>query len=667
MSQHNYFLGQSGKLIKLAAHKTPEFIEKRNVNWMINGTDDEWYNRQPDYYNHLYNSSAKNNTIINVKCDYTVGQGLSYDDLGLDLSKKIEVKSFIYKLKDNDVFVRSVKDRAIQGGFANEMIYNQKGDKVMPHHIDFSHIRVSKPEWDETEGRYKDPVYYYTSDWSVRKPHENKDFTEFLPFKWDKTPDKTKRYLYYYKDYRPDLGAYPMPEYLACVPYISADYEVGNFTYNNVKNGFTAGYLVNFYNGEPDEKAKREISEMYKNTLHGTDNAGKSVLSFNEDKDSGVEVTPINPNGQDDRFVNLNNSIRDEIYTGHGVDPVIVGLKGDNGWSNNADEKRTAIEGWQNSYIDTIQGIFEDYFTDLLNFNGLSGKIKIIKKQPISQGLSEATLVSISTVDELRSMAGLEKSNVEGNKVSEALSTLSPLVQTKILDSMSLEEIRGLISLSTLSPIDKKTIETTQTMSADDQLLRMFEGCGVWDDECVLIDQREEPIFDTKDAFNKENEFKEKFINQSEINVLKLLVDGIEPKDIQATLKISANDYTKIVDSLNEQGLTEEGQPTNKGTREAKKSEVFVVYKYVKRSDVQGDAIIATTRPFCKNLIRLSSNRSWTLDDIKAMNNDMPKEGSGLAASDVFTSRGGWRTLEGTNIHVPFCRHVWQQRLVRKK
>lgn len=661
MSQHNYFLGQSGKLIKLAAHKTPEFIEKRNVNWMINGTDDEWYNRQPDYYNHLYNSSAKNNTIINVKCDYTVGQGLSYDDLGLDLSKKIEVKSFIYKLKDNDVFVRSVKDRAIQGGFANEMIYNQKGDKVMPHHIDFSHIRVSKPEWDETEGRYKDPVYYYTSDWSVRKPHENKDFTEFLPFKWAEKPDKTKRYLYYYKDYRPDLSAYPMPEYLACVPYISADYEVGNFTYNNVKNGFTAGYLVNFYNGEPDEKAKREISEMYKNTLHGTDNAGKSVLSFNEDKDSGVEVTPINPNGQDDRFINLNNSIRDEIYTGHGVDPVIVGLKGDNGWSNNADEKRTAIEGWQNSYIDTIQGIFEDYFTDLLNFNGLSGKIKIIKKQPISQGLSEATLVQISTLDELRDMAGLSKSNIETNPVSEALTTLSPLVQTKILDSMSLEEIRSLISLTTSGIIEKKPIETTQTMSADDQLLRMFESSGICDDEYELIDSREIPIFGTNDAFAKGNEFKEKFVNKMDVTILNLLLGGASPKEIQDALEISKREYDDLITSLNERGLTDNGEPTNKGKNEVKKDEVFVVYKYVKRSDVGGSAIIKTTRPFCRDLIILSSieKRSWTIEDIRRMNNGM-----GL---DVFTSRGGWRTLPDTNIHVPFCRHVWQQRLVRKK
>ena len=451
---------------------------------------------------------------------------------------------------------------------------------------------------------------------------------------------------------------YPLPEYVACAPYISADYEIANFTYNNVKNGATAGYLVNFFNGEPSEVQKRNITEMYRNTFHGTDNAGKSLLSFNESKESGVEVTPINPNGQDDRFTNLNNSIRDEIYTGHGVDPVVVGLKGDNGFNNNADEKRTAVNEWQNSYVDTVQGIFEDYFTDVMNFNGIVGKIKIIKKQPVSKPLSEAILTQISTIEELREMAGLGKSKVEPNPVNDSLTQLSPLVQNKILDSMSLEEIRSLISLKTLSPIDKAEVKTTQTMSKEDQLLRMFVNSGIFDDECELIDKRETPIFSTKDAFKKANEFKEMFVNQTEINALKLLIEETPPDEIKSLLQISTDEYNEILRSLQEQKLlNDELTVTNKGKREAKKSEVFVVYKYVKRSDVDGPAIIETTRPFCKNLIRLSANKSWRLEDIQAMNNGMDL--------DVFTSRGGWRTIEGTNIHVPFCRHVWEQRLVR--
>ena len=614
---HNYFIGQSGKLIAFNAHKTPEFKEQQSIDWVLFGNDEDWKNRYPDYSIHNYNSSPKNNTIINKKCEYTIGQGLTYDSLGLDLPKKIEAQTFIKKIKDNECFNRSVKDRAIHGGFANEMIYNQKGDKAMPHHVDFSFIRISKPKWNEKEKKYDDPTFYYTSNWSARKPQENKDWTIFHPFKWEESKDKSKRYLYYFKDYRPALGVYPLPEYIACTPYISADYEVGNFTYNNVKNGFSAGYLVNFFNGEPTADQKRQISEAYKNTLHGTDNAGKSILSFNESKDTGVEITPINPNGQDDRFVNLNKSIRDEIYTGHGVDPVVVGLKGDNGFNNNADEKRTAISEWQNSYVDTIQGIFEDYFTDILNFNGLNGKIKIIKKQPITPIMSEALMTANLTKNEIRKQYGWEE-------------------------------------------ITENQITTNQTMSKDDELLRMFVNSGIFDDECDLIDKRETPILSTKDAFNKANEFKEMFVNQTEINVLKLIIEQTPESEIKSLLQISSKEYKDIVSSLQEQKLLDDDLTvTNKGKREAKKSEVFVVYKYVKRSDVDGPAIIETTRPFCKNLIRLSANKSWRLEDIEAMNNGMDL--------DVFTSRGGWRTLEGTNIHVPFCRHVWSQRLVRAR
>jgi hypothetical protein len=612
---HNFFIGQSGRLIAFNSHKTPEFREQQSVDWVLYGSDDEWKNRYPDYSIHNYNSSPKNNTIINKKCEYTVGQGLTYDSIGLDLPRKIEAKTFINKLKDNDCFTRSVKDRAIHGGFANEMIYNKKGDKVMPYHVDFSYIRVSKPKWNEKEMKYEDPIFYYTSNWNVRKPQENKDWTIFNMFKWDVSPEPSKRYLYYYKDYRPSLGVYPLPEYVACAPYISADYEIANFTYNNVKNGATAGYLVNFFNGEPSEVQKRNITEMYKNTFHGTDNAGKSLLSFNESKESGVEVTPINPNGQDDRFTNLNNSIRDEIYTGHGVDPVVVGLKGDNGFNNNADEKRTAVNEWQNSYVDTVQGIFEDYFTDVMNFNGIVGKIKVLKKQPITIIMSESLMTANLSKNEIRKQYGYE-------------------------------------------PIKESEIVPTQTMSKDDQLLRMFVNSGIFDDECELIDKREIPIFSTKDAFKKANEFKEMFVNQTEINALKLLIEETPPNEIKSLLQISTDEYNEIVRSLQEQKLlNDELTVTNKGKREAKKSEVFVVYKYVKRSDVDGPAIIETTRPFCKNLIRLSANKSWRLEDIQAMNNGMDL--------DVFTSRGGWRTLEGTNIHVPFCRHVWEQRLVR--
>ena len=47
----------------------------------------------------------------------------------------------------------------------------------------------------------------------------------------------------YYKEYRPDLGEYPMPDYIAAVPYLEADAEISNFTIQNIRNGLTTATL----------------------------------------------------------------------------------------------------------------------------------------------------------------------------------------------------------------------------------------------------------------------------------------------------------------------------------------------------------------------------------------------------------------------------------------
>ena len=618
MSLSNLYFFNGVDLLKFDAHKTPEFKQRNTVDWVLYGNDDEWKNRYPDYLIHLYNSSPKNNAIINKKCSYIKGQGLNFGGSGLSLQDKIELGGFVAKLEDSKVFERSVSDLSIFGGFTNEMVFNKGGDKVEPYHIDFSNIRVSKPVWNEESQDWNRPTYYYTSDWSSRKPHNNEDFVEFEEFNPHETPDKNKRYLFYYKEYRPDLGVYPLPDYLASVPYIAADYEISNFTINNVKNGFTSGYLINFYNGDPTEEQKRDIVANFDAVLHGTDNAGKSIKSFNEDKDSAVDITPLNANGQDDRFINLNNTIRDEIYTGHGVDPVIAGLKGDSGWSNNADEKRVAVEEWQNSYVDSKQKIFEDYFTNVAHFNEIRGQVLIVKKRPTTAQASEGEIAQILTIEERRERIGYPAKRPESKEV------------------------------------------TNVEMSKDDQLLEMFSNCGINDEELEFMDSRQVPILGTEDAFSKEEDYKQEFATKLEISILKLLIGGAKPSDIQKSLKISEEKYNESIVNLTEEGyLTDDGDITQSGEEEAKKDEVFVVYKYAKRNDVSGGDIIDTTRDFCKNMVGQSRTRSWTIEDIKLMNNGM-----GL---DVFTSRGGWRTIEGTNRHVPFCRHIWEQRLVRKR
>ena len=196
----------------------------------------------------------------------------------------------------------------------------------------------------------------------------------------------------------------------------------------------------------------------------------------------------------------------------------------------------------------------------------------------------------------------------------------------------------------------------------------MFENCGINDDELFVVDSRQTAILSTEDAFNKAKEYVEQFASKLSINILRMIIGKVPDNAIQKSLKISQEEYDESIEQLKAEGLlTEEGEPTEKGKVESKEDELFVVYKYVVRSDASGGSLLPTSRPFCVRLIGQSAFKSWTIEDINAMNNGMTY--SSGRKMDVFRTRGGWKTIKGSSpaIHTPFCRHIWEQRLVTRK
>ena len=661
---NNIFLKQQGKaLVKFDAHKPPLFEEVKNnefvqYGYVARGDKDakKWNNLYPDYLLYLYNRSAKNNSIINGKNKYIVGQGWAFDNISLSFEQRTSLKAFTRLLEQSKITRDLSLDRTIFGGFACEIITSNDSEKITTSHIDFSKVRQFKITTDK-EGVKSELKYGYTSDWSVKNPENNEDFETLYPFTWDSNDiDNNKRYIVYYKDYRPDSKEYPLPDYIGAVPYIESDYEIGNFVLNNVKNGFSGGYLVQFNNGDPTDEQKASIDAQFNNAFTGTDNAGKVLKSFNEDKESGIEITPLGANGQDDRYINLNKQIQGEIYTGHNFNPSIVGITDGNGFNNNAGEIRVASEMFQNTYVDTEQGVLEDFFNSVAGYNGLPERLKIIKLEVVSEPLSEATIVQISTVNELREKAGMPPSTVEANKVSEALSTLSPLVATKILETMSAKEVRDLIGLKTSS-----TGVQLSKQDTDKAITKHFETCGINDEDYEIIESRELMASDMFDAFKQAEQFKrEYFISKEENLILGLLNKGQTTSQIANELQISETDLGDFIDSLVSQELvSSDGELTPQGKAEIEQNQVFVVYKYAKRGDAKGDSVISGTRDFCRDLVRQSISKSWTRADIDALNN---KQGL-----DVFSSRGGFYNNPNTGVTTPYCRHVWQQRLVRLK
>ena len=540
--------------INFKGYDLPKFKESRKGHWYEYGSERPYKNCYGDFLVKLLNESSKQSTIIDAKTKFIVGKGFAVEGNKLNFQQKALVEGFLRMPNEdgnmNDLLVKITKDKKVFGGFAMQIRVNALGKIASVDHIDFNYIRVGIEE----------NTYYYTSDWKSRNPEKNEDFTTMELFPFDESVSKDKNYLIYYKEYRPDLGEYPLPDYVAAIPYLEADAEISNFTLQNIKNNLSAGYLISFANGQPSDEEMADIERRFKDYATGTDNAGKPLLSFTDQASDHPQILPIPVNGQDERFINLNNQITQEIFTAHSiVSPMLFGIKDQTGLGNNADELRTSAELYQNLHIDNEQELLNNLFNEIINFNGLPKCLFIQKIEPVGKPLSEAVVVGVMTQDEIREKVGLPPSEVESNKVAEAIGLLSPLVATKVLDNMSAEEIRELIGLK------GEFVKRTETLKKvfkdadnelDDMIFAQLERTGFNEADFEVLESVNNEITNLKDAERFESDLlsKHKFaleraLTDMEKAVLDMLIDNpsLPNNEIRKALEISLDDVNDIV------------------------------------------------------------------------------------------------------------------------
>ncbi len=605
--------------------------EERTLDWVVWGDMEGWENQQPQYYDYLSKMSSKNNSILEEKNKYVYGKGFVPVASKKEKVTKIQLNAFLNKINKSKVFRKLVTDGNKYNAFAAEMIFDIKGEKVFPHFLPIKNIRVSKDEYNE-KNELLPKVYYYTSDWSKgRKAKDNKDFVEFHPFEWDAEKlDLTKRYVVYWKGDQYEDEYYSEPTYLGGVPYIDADCEVGNFVKNNTKNGFTGGYMVNFYNGTPTEEQKADIKKQFDSVLHGTDNAGKSVKSFNENNAKGVEITPLTDNGQDDRFISLNEQIRDEIFTAHRVSPLLVGIGKTGGLSNNADELRTVEERFTNSYVYPSQEVYNEFVNNILEFNEIIGEAKLQRLDPIKPSITIDFVKDVATRSELRKIA--RDSGYELPEINDELESSTALMKRETIREFSDEE---------------KT------------LIDCFAEICTNDSELNIICKRESQFSNVFEAKKSNDKLVFEFATRNENSLLKLLSEkpDLSNDELAQLLKVKPSDIASMIDTLNADGLLEGTNVTEQGETEIKDNEIFVVYKYELRSDAP--PLEGVSREFCIDMVEKSKTKSWTIEQIQEISNRV--------GYDVFSRRGGWYHNPRTEKNTPYCRHIFSQRLVRKK
>ena len=633
----------------ISSYKVPIFEKERNKDWVKYGED----NAYPQYLCDLFNKSAKHNAILTAKQKYTFGRGLKITE-GQQGESAVKAQKMLINPNRfetlDDIFGKVALDKRLYGGYAIQVVWSKASGRISElYHMDFAKIRSNV---DNTE-------FYYSENWADYRP-------KYATYKCFNPDKKEGVQILYYREYRPNLSTYPLPDYIGAIPYIESDVEVANFHRANLQNNFFFGGILNFNNGTPEPEEQQELVKRI-NRRHGsTDNAGRWIINFSDGQDKAPNVIPIQPSDLDKQFDILNKTIQQEIFVAHRVtSPMFMGIRVE-GQLGGRNEIIDSFRLFQQNEIKPDQVHFEKVFNYLASFNGVADAYRVEELEPFNPEFSETTLLEIATKDELREMAGLPV--VELSESVKKLESLPANIQDKIVNTLSTEELRGFVGL----PVQLK-MEFSDNWEDE---IKVFAEFGDSVENYELFESRFVDVFEDLEEDVRKHTFEEhledleqtlyEFVvpNTPEENkVLEAVKKDpfISKKDLGFNVGLSPEKLDEVLKSLKDKAILTQTDGTwnilqvvpskNQIKRIADEVEKFAVkYRYTGPKD-------SRNREFCAALLDL--DRLYTRKEIDTI--------SKRVGRDVWKRRGGWKTIKGTDIHIPFCRHQWAGILTRKK
>lgn len=430
-------------------------------------------------------------------------------------------------------------------------------------------------------------------------------YTKYPAFN-PKTAEGGKAQVFFYKMYRPGLTYYPLPDYISGKQNIETDAEIANFHNNHIKTGFSAGTIVTFFNGEPTLEEKKEIERNIKRKHTGTDNSGGFILNFVDKPDQEPKISRLQPDEMDKQYIELYKTVSDEIFIAHRItNPSIFGVK----VAGQLGSRQDLIDSKEMFYTDYVKGkvaIIERVFNYFMEWIAKGGSIVIPK-------------------------ATAQDSTGDTNAAPQAMAK-----QRTEADVLQIFEQFG-------EPASNYRIIKSRRLRFD-------------------ADAENEEAF--KHDFSHDFEFAEPLnITISDVHAKVLGAIKENPKltiaDISNLTGLSIDEVNKAYTYLVDEGVikTVDGETviTDRGLKTIDEAdlvttEIFVKYKYAGVRDNRN-------RPFCAKV--LDMDRLYTRQDIDSI--------SDAAGYNVWLQRGGWYHNPKTDVNTPYCRHFWNQVIVKKK
>ena len=362
----------------------------------------------PQLLDQLYYTSPLHGAIIDFKTNAVLGGGYEIDNTRLTTKQKVDAIAFMKTLGDRHIVKAVLQDLQIH----NRVYFIGKKENGKAKIK--TRVAPAKIRKDNTGG-----LFFYCDDWSR--------LIGVKPLKRFRDAANGEQFIWCYEVPSVGQDIYSLPTYSSANNWIFLDGEMSYLQKSNILNAIFPSFAVKF----PKKPQGQEEMQMIKNTiekLKGAENAGKAAAFFANRPEDLPSFETIPTNSNDGLFQSTTESIENKICQAHIIDPILMGIRVSGKLGSGTDIKQ-AYTIFEKNTIMPLREEVEYIFNSLFKMIGLECKLEINDYQIINETI-------------------IETEDNKASATSDALNAMSPLVATKVLESMTQNEIRALAGLN---------------------------------------------------------------------------------------------------------------------------------------------------------------------------------------------------------------------------
>ena len=366
-------------------------------------------NLYPQYMNQMYYMSPLHGSIVDFKTNATIGGGYTFDESKLTDMEKVVLYAFGKKIGFKDTLKTITKDVILHGRCY--FLIELKGGKT--HNV--KRVAPEKVRINQAK-----TLYAVNEDWQFGM--QIRTFEPYHPECKDGT------YLYAYEQKSVGQDYYPLPQYTSALNFAFLSGELSYLQKSNIQNSIFPSFAMMFPK-KPQGPEEMQLIKDTVNKLKGAENAGKAVAFFANNKESLPDIVNVPTNSNDELFKGVSELNTEQICFAHTIDPILLGVRTTGSLGSGSDIKQAYVIFEKNTII-PLRETITDVINGLLRAVGINAHVEITNYQIVNE--------TITSVDE------------KGKDIINALNAMNPTLAAKVLENMTVNEIRELASLAPL-------------------------------------------------------------------------------------------------------------------------------------------------------------------------------------------------------------------------